>query len=123
MDWSPLESIFGKAEKKSPQAITFQKHRQLNVMMDGYSVSGGDVDECFISFVVGPDQFLVYSEMVCTPDEMGSLIRYLASIGADITAVHNHWLQTVPNLMYIHWKMLGHPLQIAQAVAPVWQAL
>lgn len=123
MDGSQLESILGIAEKKSHHGITFNKHRHLNVMMDGYSVSGSDVDECFISFVVGQDQFLVYSEMVCTPDEMGNLIRYLASMGAEITAVHNHWLQTVPNLMYIHWKMLGNPLHIAQAIAPVWQAL
>ena len=125
MDWSSLEAILGPAEKKSADSITWEKHRPLNVTMNSYSVSGGDVDECFLTFVRHPksNRYLVYSEMVGQSHEIGGIVRYLAAMGADISAVHNHWLHTEPSLMYIHWQIMGSSEAIARAILPLWQSL
>lgn len=36
--------------------------------------------------------------------------------GIKVTAVHNHWLNENPRLMYIHWESIDNPIEFAKKV-------
>ncbi|RLL41813.1 DUF1259 domain-containing protein [Oceanobacillus piezotolerans] len=42
---------------------------------------------------------------------------------AVLEALHNHWLYTKPNILYIHFQSVEPPLHFARKVAEAFQVL
>ncbi|MFS0558639.1 DUF1259 domain-containing protein [Brevibacillus sp. 179-C9.2 HS] len=59
---------------------------------------------------------LCLGETVILTREINPFISRLRSHGIKITALHNHWLFTNPNLWYIHYEKIERPLVFARAV-------
>lgn len=59
---------------------------------------------------------LCLGETVILTREINPYISRLRAHGILVTAVHNHWLFTNPNLWYIHYEKIERPLVFARAV-------
>jgi len=59
---------------------------------------------------------LCLGETVILTREINPFISRLRARGIKVTAVHNHWLFTNPNLWYIHYEKIERPLVFASAV-------
>jgi len=49
-------------------------------------------------------------------NQVNTLLTNLRNNGVKVTAVHNHWLNENPRLMYIHWESIDKPLDFARKV-------
>lgn len=59
---------------------------------------------------------LCLGESVILTREINPFISRLRKAGIKVTAVHNHWLFTNPNIWYIHWEAIQRPLVFARNV-------
>lgn len=57
---------------------------------------------------------LCLGETAVTQNQANRLIRNLQKNGITVTALHNHWLNENPRLMYIHWESIDKPLAFAR---------
>lgn len=66
---------------------------------------------------VGKDgRALCLGETVILTKEINPFISRLRKHGILVTALHNHWLFTNPNIWYIHYEKVEKPLVFARAV-------
>lgn len=59
---------------------------------------------------------LCLGESVILTREINPFISQLRKAGFKVTALHNHWLFTNPNIWYIHWEAIEEPLVFARKV-------
>jgi len=59
---------------------------------------------------------LCLGETVILSDEINPFITRLRRHGIKVTALHNHWLFTHPDLWYIHFEKVERPLVFARQV-------
>lgn len=59
---------------------------------------------------------LCLGETVILTREINPFISRLRRHGIKVTALHNHWLFTNPNIWYIHYEKKEKPLVFARAV-------
>lgn len=59
---------------------------------------------------------LCLEETVILTREINPFISRLRRHRIKVTALHNHWLFTKPNLWYIHYEKVDKPLRFARAV-------
>jgi hypothetical protein len=57
---------------------------------------------------------LCLGETACFQNQANRLIRNLQNRGIKVTALHNHWLNEQPRLMYIHWESIDNPVAFAR---------
>ncbi|SDX10559.1 protein of unknown function [Marininema mesophilum] len=56
---------------------------------------------------------LCLGETAVFQNQANRLIRNLQKNGIIVTALHNHWLNESPRLMYIHWESIDKPIAFA----------
>ncbi|WP_152397148.1 DUF1259 domain-containing protein [Paenibacillus guangzhouensis] len=57
---------------------------------------------------------LCLGETALFQNQANRLIRNLQKNGITVTALHNHWLNENPRLMYIHWESIDNPVEFAR---------
>ncbi|MCY7484014.1 MULTISPECIES: DUF1259 domain-containing protein [Paenibacillus] len=57
---------------------------------------------------------LCLGETAVFQNQANRLIRNLQRNGIKVTALHNHWLNDNPRLMYIHWESIDNPIAFAK---------
>ncbi|WP_042228764.1 DUF1259 domain-containing protein [Paenibacillus popilliae] len=57
---------------------------------------------------------LCLGETALFQNQANRLIRNLQRNGITVTALHNHWLNESPRLMYIHWESIDNPIAFAR---------
>ena len=57
---------------------------------------------------------LCLGETAVFQNQANRLIRNLQKRGIKVTALHNHWLNENPRLMYIHWESIDNPVAFAR---------
>lgn len=62
-------------------------------------------------------------EVVLLEEEIPAFTKLLIQKGLIISALHNHWLFTKPDIMYIHFQSVEPPLNFAQKVAEAFTVL
>jgi hypothetical protein len=66
---------------------------------------------------------LCLGETVILTREINPYLSRLRARGIKVTAVHNHWLFTNPNIWYIHYEKIERPLVFARAVRDAMSVL
>jgi len=56
---------------------------------------------------------LCLGETAVHQNQVNRLISNLRKRGIKVTAVHNHWLNENPRLMYMHWEAIMKPVEFA----------
>lgn len=57
---------------------------------------------------------LCLGETAVHQNQVNRLISNLRKRGIKVTAVHNHWLNENPRLMYMHWEAIMNPVVFAR---------
>ncbi len=67
----------------------------------------------------GTDMTLNLGDVILLQQETAEAVRFLYAQGITVSALHNHWLQDEPHLMYAHVQAVMDPLRFAHAIAEV----
>jgi len=59
---------------------------------------------------------LCLGETALFQNQVNRLLSNLRRNGIKVTAVHNHWLNENPRLMYVHWESIDNPIAFARKV-------
>lgn len=62
-------------------------------------------------------------ETVILEEEIPAFTQLLMKNGIIISAIHNHWLYTEPNILYVHFQSVEPPLHFAHKVAEAFKVL
>ncbi|AKG34360.1 DUF1259 domain-containing protein [Paenibacillus durus] len=123
MSISPLCRRFAEIFGAEPQVINgvciaTKLRTNIKVKILGRRSKGLFTLPFAISFEsVGKDgRALCLGESVILTREINPFISRLRKAGIKVTALHNHWLFTNPNIWYIHWEAIQPPLVFARNV-------
>ncbi|MMZ56213.1 hypothetical protein D1872_180970 [compost metagenome] len=111
--------IFGGQAQVINGVCTATKSRtNINVRILGRNSRSFLTIPAAISFEsVGRDgRALCLGETVILTREINPFISRLREAGIKVTALHNHWLFTNPNIWYIHFEAIQRPLVFARNV-------
>lgn len=68
---------------------------------------------------LGDDYAFFNGDLALKPDECNPFIDAILANGLIFQAFHQHYIETHPNVWFIHWRGEGDPLQLARAVKNV----
>lgn len=66
---------------------------------------------------------LNFGEVAVLQEEIPALTSRLIQQGIVVGAIHNHWILTNPEILYVHFQSVEPPLQFAKKVAYAFSAL
>ncbi len=120
---SPLCQQFALILKAQPQIIngvctaSTVRNNIKPIILGKNSKSFLTIPQAFSFESIGRDgRALCLGETVILTSEINPFISRLRRHGVKVTALHNHWLFTNPNLWYIHFEKLDRPLNFARGV-------
>ncbi|WP_195570950.1 DUF1259 domain-containing protein [Paenibacillus sp. 1001270B_150601_E10] len=118
---SPLCRQFATILRAQPQIIngvctaSTVRNNIKPIILGKRSKSFLTIPQAFSFENIGRDgRALCLGETVILTAEINPFISRLRKHGIKVTALHNHWLFTKPNLWYIHFEKLDRPLQFAR---------
>jgi hypothetical protein len=71
---------------------------------------------------LGNDLAFFNGDLPLKPDETQAFIDALIANDLTFQAFHQHYIEMSPQIWFIHWRGVGHPLKLAQAVHNVLKA-
>lgn len=97
--------------------------RNFKVLVQGRSTSSV-VPAGFSFEALDPNgHALNLAEIAILEEEIPGFMQMVTSQGIIVSALHNHWLFTKPNILYIHLQSVEPPLNFAKKVANSFHAL
>lgn len=118
---SPLCRRFAAILRAQPQIIngvctaSTVRNNIKPIILGRRSRSFLAIPQAFSFENIGRDgRALCLGETVILTKEINPFISRLRKHGIKVTALHNHWLLTNPNLWYIHFEKLDRPLNFAR---------
>jgi hypothetical protein len=118
-----LASILGGTSRFENGVCTVSKPRNLHVTVMGRPAkSTAALEFAFESF--GSDgTALCLAELAVLPQEINPVAAVLVRNRIPITAIHNHWLYTVPTILYFHFETVDNPVRFATQLSEVSRML
>jgi hypothetical protein len=108
--------ILGGEHEIDPGPVCFvSRARRLNATILGRRTQSPLVRYQLFSFesLDRSGRALCLGETAVFQNQANRLIRNLQSRGIKVTALHNHWLNENPRIMYIHWESIMSPVEFA----------
>ena len=120
-DWSDVEKVFGKKGNVQDNIfkITFPRS-DLKVKVGDFSVAPGLALTSWIGFMKMGSEGSMMGDLVLLDKEVAPVISKLISEGLQITALHNHIVNEVPAIKYIHFSGNGDPVSLAEKIKSVF---
>jgi hypothetical protein len=84
--------------------------------------SAFEIDGTLTFEPLGDDLAFFNGDLPLRPDETNGVIDALIANGLTFQAFHQHYIEMSPQIWFIHWRGLGSPLKLAQAVHNVLKA-
>ncbi|HCX47970.1 MAG TPA: methyltransferase [Bacillus sp. (in: Bacteria)] len=97
--------------------------RNLNVTIQGRPSHGVLNAEISFESLDYEGNALNLCETVILEEEIPAFTNILLRNGIIVSALHNHWLFTKPNILYIHFQSVEPPLNFARKVAEAFKVL
>jgi Domain of Unknown Function (DUF1259) len=115
--------ILNGEAKMTKNGCSVSLKRSFHVHVQGRpSHSVGPVGISFESLDVNGNA-LNLGEITLLEQEIPNFMRSVVGQGLIVSALHNHWIFTQPNLMYIHIQSVEPPLSFARKVATAFTTL
>jgi len=119
-NWNDVEKVFGR--KGSVQDNIFKMtfpRTDLDVKIDNFAVAPGLALTSWIGFMRMGDQGSIMGDLVLLDKEVGPVISRLITEGLSITALHNHLVNEVPAIKYVHFSGTGDLVILAGKIRSV----
>jgi len=109
------EILGGESEIEEGPVCFVSRAREIDVEILGRRAHSPLVNAQLFSFesLDRSGRALCLGETAVFQNQANRLIRRLQARGITVTALHNHWLNESPRLMYIHWESIDHPVDFA----------
>lgn len=148
--WQPqVDAVIGSSGELNPQGVLswhlVRSDLSFDIALDeGGASTSGDAqsdDQSSRQYALSPEmasgligfksqangQVLMTLEFPLMEEEVNTFVSALQSQEPDqtirVAAIHNHYLQETPRIIFIHADGLGDPVQLAQAVKTAWDTI
>ncbi|MET1247169.1 DUF1259 domain-containing protein [Sporolactobacillus sp. STCC-11] len=91
-------------------------HRSFNVTIQGKKSSSIVPASVTFESLDESGNAINLAEIALLEEEVPNFIWALAQNGMIISALHNHWIFTQPNLLYVHAQSMEPPLNFANKI-------
>ncbi|MCY9266215.1 DUF1259 domain-containing protein [Bacillus licheniformis] len=97
--------------------------RNLRVAIQGRPSRGVGMEEIMFESLDQNGIALNMAEVAILPEEVPLFTKKLVDQGIIISALHNHWIFTEPNILYIHFQSVEPQLTFAKKTAAALSVL
>lgn len=115
--WKTLEQIFGRkgTVQDSVFKVTFPRS-DVKVKVGEVMIEPGLALTGWLAFKPHGNETMMMGDLVLLDTEVPSVILKLSSSGIDTTGLHNHLINEMPSVMYLHVEGHGEPTKLAENV-------
>src|SRR5579859_7282149 len=114
LDTAKLDQILGRPGQKLGEVYKFGFPRtDLHMTLHGVAIKPGLALGSWAAFAGSENNATVMGDLVLLQDEVGGVMSKLREKGIEITAVHNHLLDEMPHVMYMHYMGHGNAEELA----------
>ncbi|HEY6008084.1 MAG TPA: DUF1259 domain-containing protein [Geobacteraceae bacterium] len=116
-DWQVVEQVLSRkgTGEKDMLKVTFPRS-DLSVRVGDVSVEPGLALTSWLGFKGMGEQAMMMGDLVLLEKEVAPVMTRLVAQGIEITALHNHLLNTSPVVMYLHFSGTGDSKRLAEAM-------
>jgi hypothetical protein len=108
LDFREVEKILGVSGQMQEGAMVFSFPRQdLKIKIGGDSVPIALGFGSWTAWIEMGVEAMVMGDLVLLQEEINSVISALAEANVSVTALHNHFLDETPRIMYMHIYGMG----------------
>jgi len=109
LDTAAISAALGRTGNMMPGDVyrVGLPRTDLHVTIDGLVLKPGFALGGYAVYKAEPQGTLVLGDMVLLPSEVSAVQQSLESSGFAITALHNHLLNEVPHVVYMHYLRVG----------------
>jgi hypothetical protein len=118
-----LTGVSGKMDETEGVFKVSLPRSDLAVMVGGIHVTPPMGLTCWAAFTAVEDQVMVMGDMVLLENQVNPVMSIALDNGLEVTALHNHFSQDSPRIMFMHISGMGQQAQLAEAVGKVLQAI
>ncbi len=116
-DWSGVEKIFGRKGATIGDVFKIAFPRtDIYMTIHRVHVEPALALTSWIAFKPEGGQAMIMGDLVLLQGEVPRVMAKLLESGIEITALHNHLLDELPHVMYIHYEGHGAPEELAQTM-------
>jgi hypothetical protein len=118
-NWSSIDAVLGphsEAEGTVAEYV-FPRHEQLSVHGTPVESSGAIETASEVVFQqLGIGRVASTGELFILPGEVEGVVRALDEHGLHVTALHNHMVDDLPRMYWVHWYATGDGPTLARGV-------
>lgn len=115
--WESVEGIIGKKGSIQDGVLKFTFPRyDLKVYVGEVSIEPEFALTSWTAFKQMNGQSMVMGDLVLLESEIQPVISQLIANGFEVTALHNHLLNELPRIMYLHISGMGNAIMLAQGI-------
>ncbi|MBI3363382.1 MAG: DUF1259 domain-containing protein, partial [Ignavibacteriae bacterium] len=115
-DWGNAESILGQTGKRNGKLLQFSIPRAETISEDDMEIPPFMGMATGINMQMEGKKAATTGDFVLLADEVNPVIRALTENGLAVTAVHNHMLNEMPRLFFVHFWGYDDPEKIARGL-------
>ena len=127
VDWKRVGGILevaGASPREGFCKFTRPRHRLQGRAIDDRPIGAGMGKACWAAFYACPCGLTkVMGDTCVVREELQGAIDALRKGGLHVTGIHNHWLGTTPEVMFLHFEGEGDAQARAHAVRAAWKVL
>jgi hypothetical protein len=117
MTTAGIDKVLGRSGQKAGDVYRVSFPRtDLHVSIGGLSIKPGLALGSWAAFMGTDDNAMVMGDLVLLDKELNPVMAKLRSAGFEITAVHNHLMEEIPKVLYLHYMGHGAAAQLATAL-------
>src|SRR5215467_4359569 len=116
--YDKVDAVFGKKSQTLPGNVYKYSwpRGDLRVTVNGTPIAPGLALGSWAAFTPIKDQTWVMGDLVLLQPEVGPVIERLQESNFEITGIHNHLINEIPRVMYVHYMGRGDPEQLATSL-------
>src|SRR3954452_7735425 len=117
LDTAKIDEAMGRSGQKTGDVYRLGFPRtDLHVSVAGVEIKPGLALGSWAAFAGNDNEAMVMGDLVLTESELSPVMKHLRSAGFEISAVHNHLLNEVPHVVYMHYVGHGKPAELAKSL-------
>src|SRR5438132_10247711 len=115
VDWSAVQDALGRPGTMMPGDVfrIGMPRTDLKVTVEDVPVQAGFALGSYAAFKQYDDGTLVMGDLVLLDKEVNAVMSGLFDRGFQVTALHNHFNNMSPHVMYMHYEGMGEPVELA----------
>jgi hypothetical protein len=117
MNTAKIDEAMGRSGQQTGDVYRLSFPRtDLHVSVGGVEIKPGLALGSWAAFAGNDNTAMVMGDLVLLENELTPVMKRLRAAGFDITAVHNHLLNEIPRVIYLHYMGHGNRLELAKSL-------